>query len=315
MEILQPTAAALERAARELRQGRLVAFPTETVYGLGADATSDAAVRSVFAAKGRPPFNPLIVHVADLRAAMALAQFDDRARRLAESFWPGPLTLVLPKVARCPVSASATAGLPTVAIRVPKHPVAKSLLVAAGIPVVAPSANPSGLLSPTTAQHVATELGDRVSLVLDGGPCDLGLESTVVDLSGPKPVLLRPGGLTRRTIERICGSLGDAEATDRPRSPGLLLRHYAPKLPLRLDADGPEAGEAYLDFGPPRLPPSALYRNLSPAADLPEAARNLFAMLRDLDRTEAAAIAVAPLPAEGLGEALRDRLRRAAHRD
>ena len=296
-----------------MRSGRLVAFPTETVYGLGGVASSDEAVAGIYAAKGRPAHNPLIVHVADLAGAGALARLDQRALAVAQAFWPGPLTLVLPQAAGSPLSRLAVAGLETVAVRVPAHPVAQALLRAVGLPVAAPSANPSGLVSPTTAAHVAADLGGRVDLVLDGGPCPVGVESTVLDLSGPVPRLLRPGGLDRARIAALLGPLADTAGTAaRPRSPGQLASHYAPRLPLRLDATAVAADEALLAFGPDPLPGGMARRNLSPTGDPAEAARNLFAMLRELDASGAAAIAVMLVPAHGLGEAVRDRLGRAA---
>ena len=266
----------------------------------------------IYAAKGRPAHNPLIVHVADLAGAKALARFDARALRIAETFWPGPLTLVLPQAEGAPLSRLATAGLPTVAVRMPVHPVARALLEATALPVAAPSANPSGLVSPTTAQHVAADLGEAVDLVLDGGPCPVGVESTVLDLSGPTPLLLRPGGLDRAALERLLGPLAAAEDPARPKSPGQLASHYAPRLPVRLDATEVAPDEALLAFGPNPLRGGVALRNLSPAGDPTEAARNLFSMLRELDASGAAGIAVMPIPAEGLGEAVRDRLRRAA---
>jgi L-threonylcarbamoyladenylate synthase len=269
-------------------------------------------VARIYAAKGRPTHNPLIVHVADLAGAKALARFDERALAVAAAFWPGPLTLVLPQAAGAPLSPLATAGLATVAVRMPAHPVARALLEATALPVAAPSANPSGLVSPTTAHHVAADLGDAVELVLDGGPCPVGVESTVVDLSGPVPVLLRPGGLDRARLERLLGPLAEASDPARPRSPGQLASHYAPRLPVRLDATEVAPDEALLAFGPEVPPGGVARRNLSPAADPAEAARNLFAMLRELDASGATGIAVMPIPAEGLGEAVRDRLRRAA---
>lgn len=304
----------IARAAELLREGRLVAFPTETVYGLGADATSDAAVEALYAAKRRPAHNPLIVHLAERAAVEPLAFLEGPAAELAERFWPGPLTLVLPRRAGSPVSAIATAGLETVAVRVPAHPVALALLAAARIPVVAPSANRSGRVSPTSAADVRLELGDAVDLVLDGGPCRIGVESTVVDLREPdRPVLLRPGGLPRAAIEAIVGPLAEAGASEaRPRSPGRLASHYAPHLPLRLDAREVEPDEALLAFGPD-VPQGALATfNLSPSGDTAEAARRLYALLRAADRSGARRIAVVPIPREGLGEAIRDRLRRAA---
>jgi L-threonylcarbamoyladenylate synthase len=310
--ILEPTPAAIAEAALALRRGRLVAFPTETVYGLGAIATDDEAVAGIYRAKGRPAHNPLIVHVASLVGARELALLDARAEAVAEAFWPGPLTLVLPRAPGSPVAALATAGLDTLAVRMPAHPVAHALLEATGLPVAAPSANPSGLVSPTTARHVAADLGEAVDLVLDGGACPVGVESTVLDLSGATPRLLRPGGLSRAALERLVGPLAPGEAAAAPRSPGQLASHYAPRLPVRLDAEAVAADEALLAFGPRPLPGAMTVRNLSPAGDPAEAARNLFAMLRELDASGARAIAVMPIPAEGLGEAIRDRLRRAA---
>jgi L-threonylcarbamoyladenylate synthase len=289
-----------------------VAFPTETVYGLGAAATSEAAVARIYQAKGRPAHNPLIVHVADLAGARAVAAFDDRAAAVAAACWPGPLTLVLRKAAGAPIAALATAGLATVAVRVPAHPVARSLLAAVLLPLAAPSANPSGLVSPTTAAHVAADLGHAVDLVLDGGPCAVGVESTVLDLSCEQPRLLRPGGLDRAVLEGLVGPLAASVDEAAPRSPGQLASHYAPRLPVRLDADVVGADEALLAFGSDPLPGALVTRNLSPAGDPAEAARNLFAMLRELDASGARGIAVMPVPADGLGLAVRDRLRRAA---
>ncbi|MBI3452469.1 MAG: threonylcarbamoyl-AMP synthase [Rhodospirillales bacterium] len=311
--IAKPTRAAIARAAALLRRGAPVAFPTETVYGLGGDATSDRAVAGIFAAKARPRFNPLIVHLGDLRAAARLVRFDARARALASAFWPGPLTLILPRRPGCRVSWLASAGLDTLAVRVPDHPVALALLRAVGRPVAAPSANRSGRISPTAARDVARSLGPRVSLILDGGRCQVGVESTVVDLSGPAAVLLRPGGVPREAIERVIGPLGRAGAGRKLKSPGQLPSHYAPTLPLRLAAAAPRRAEAYLAFGktPAKLRPEAV-RNLSPSGDLAEAASNLFAMLRALDRPEFSAIAVARIPDRGLGAAINDRLARAA---
>ena len=300
--------AAVEEAARSIRAGRLVAFPTETVYGLGADATDDRAVAAVFEAKGRPRFNPLIVHVADRGEAEALAVFDDRARRLAAGFWPGPLTLVLPRAPGSPVSWLASAGLDTLALRWPAHTLAEALIRAAGRPLVGPSANRSGRLSPTTAAHAAAELGGLAATVLDGGPCRLGLESTVVALGEGPAILLRPGALDAEAIEAEIGPLTEPapSAGDEPRaSPGMLLRHYAPDSPLRMEAEAARPGEAMLGFG---AVDGDL--NLSPSADPAEAAANLFAMLRRLDG--GGGIAVAPIPERGLGRAINDRLRRAA---
>jgi L-threonylcarbamoyladenylate synthase len=311
--VLAPEPAAIEEAALALRRGRLVAFPTETVYGLGGIATDAEAVARIYRAKGRPAHNPLIVHVADLAAAEALVTMDERALAVATAFWPGPLTLVLPRRAGCPIAANATAGHATLAVRVPAQPVACALLRATGLPLAAPSANPSGLVSPTTAQHVAADLGDAVDIVLDGGPCPVGVESTVLDLAGPRPRILRPGGLDRVVIELLTGPLAAGSGDEAaPRSPGQLASHYAPRLPVRLDATNVMPGEALLAFGPEPLEGAVAMRNLSPTGDPAEAARNLFAMLRELDRSGACGIAVMPIPAEGLGEAVRDRLRRAA---
>lgn len=306
--------AAIAEAAGLLRAGALVAFPTETVYGLGADATSDAAVLALFRAKKRPAHNPLIVHLAEAGQAEAIARLDARARRLAERFWPGPLTLVLPQRPGSPVSRHATAGLDSVAVRVPANPVAVALLRAVALPIVAPSANPSGRVSPTSAEQVAEELGPAVALVLDGGPCTVGVESTVLDLTLPgRAVLLRPGGLERAVIEAVIGPLETAPGGEAaPSSPGRLASHYAPRLPVRLDARRVAADEALLAFGAD-APAGALRTfNLSPSGDLAEAARNLYALLRAADRSGARRIAVVPIPAEGLGEAIRDRLLRAA---
>jgi L-threonylcarbamoyladenylate synthase len=293
-------------AAAALRGGRLAILPTETVYGLAADAANPRAVAAVYAAKGRPSFNPLIAHVADLAAAKRIARFDDRAVALAERFWPGPLTLVLPVADTQAVCDLARAGLDTVAVRAPAHPLAHALLEAFGGPVVAPSANRSGRPSPTTFADAVEETGAAAGAVLDGGPCQVGLESTVVALL-ERPRLLRPGAVTRAEIEAVVGPLAEAEA-DAMRSPGRLTRHYAPNAPIRLEAPSPRRGEAWLSFGPE----GRGRWNLSPSGDLAEAAANLFAYLRAADRTEPVAIAVAPIPDEGLGEAINDRLRRAA---
>ncbi len=310
--VVAADAAAVRRAARLLRAGSLVAFPTETVYGLGADATSAAAIAAVYAAKGRPRANPLIVHLAGRNAAEREAEFDARAACLAERFWPGALTLVLRRRAETRLSPLVGAGLDTVALRVPGHTVALELLAETRRPVAAPSANPSGCLSPTTAEHVAATLGDRVALILDAGPCRIGVESTVVDLSAPDVArLLRPGGVPRAAIEAEIGALA-AAGQGAPRSPGMMESHYAPRLPLRLDARAARPGEALLAFGP-NAPGegAAAMLNLSPAGDLDEAAANLFAMLHALDRPEFSAIAVMPIADEGRGAAINDRLRRA----
>ena len=304
---------AIARAARLLRDGELVAFPTETVYGLGGDATSDRAVARIFAAKGRPRFNPLILHVPGLAEAEPLAVFDERARGAARRFWPGPLTLVLPRRSDSGLSLLASAGLDTIAVRAPRHPVAQSLLRATGRPIAAPSANRSGRVSPTMAAHVAAELSESLALILDGGPCPVGLESTVLDLTGTVPVLLRPGGVALEELAELLGAIetprGDAAA---PRAPGSLPSHYAPDLPVRLDAREARPGEALLGFGPEAPPGFAEVLWLSQTGDLAEAAANLFALLRRLDRPEFAGIAVMPIPERDLGRAINDRLRRAA---
>jgi L-threonylcarbamoyladenylate synthase len=300
-------AAAIDDAARILRDGGLVAFPTETVYGLGADATNDRAVAAIFAAKERPRFNPLIVHVPDMDAAKRLVTFTPVARWLAERFWPGALTLVLPRQAGTPLSLLVSAGLDTVAVRVPSEPVAQKLLAAARVPIAAPSANASGEVSPTTAEHVRQSLRDKVDLIIDGGPTRLGLESTVIGFDNGKPVLLRPGSLARVAIEAVAGPLG-RPADETVSSPGQLASHYAPDAKIHLNALSAGPGEVLLAFGPA----TGATRNLSAAGNLEEAAANLFAMLRELDAMSPRAIAVMPIPDHGLGEAINDRLRRAA---
>jgi L-threonylcarbamoyladenylate synthase len=301
------------RAADALRHGKLVAFPTETVYGLGANALDDRAVARVFEAKGRPRINPIIVHVAGLADAARLGVFNDTARKLAQAFWPGPLTLVVPRAESCPVSLLASAGLASLAIRMPSHDLARKLIATAGIPVVAPSANVSGRVSPTTAGHVLEELAGRIDMVLDGGPCEIGIESTVVSCLDDGPELLRPGGLTRRRIEEVLGQALEVRIeTGRPIAPGGLVSHYAPAASLRLGASNAAEGEALLAFGPDVPGHSGPVLNLSPAGDLTEAAANLFAMLRELDASGAGSIAVMPIPNQGLGEAINDRLRRAS---
>jgi L-threonylcarbamoyladenylate synthase len=310
--ILPATEAAIAQAAAHLRAGRLVAFPTETVYGLGADATNDRAVAGIFAAKGRPSFNPLIVHVAARAMAEGLVTFNDTARRLADAFWPGPLTLVLPRSVDCPVSLLASAGLDTLAVRMPAHPVARGLITAAGRPLAAPSANPSGQLSPTRAAHVAEGLSGRVAMILDGGACGVGLESSVVAVTDSGAHLLRPGGVPRHEIEKVVALTDGESEPDAPRSPGQLESHYAPRAPLRLDVQNVRADEALLAFGPAPLQGAKETLNLSARGDLVEAAANLFAHLHALDRADISAIAVMPVPRDGLGEAINDRLTRAA---
>jgi len=307
---------AITQAAALIRAGRLVAFPTETVYGLGADATNDFAVAAIFEAKGRPRFNPLIVHFADPSATDAQAVMDRRAKALADAFWPGPLTLVLPRRPDCTLSRLVSAGLDSVALRVPRNDIARALITAAGTPLAAPSANRSGGISPTTAAHVAQALDGAPAMILDGGPTSVGLESTVVDLSTPEAALLRPGAVTREQIEALIGAValpGDGPKGAPERSPGRQARHYAPRHPLRINADRPAAGEALLAFGPGEPEGASITLNLSPTGDLTEAAANLFAMLHELDSTAPDGIAVMPIPDTGLGMAINDRLRRAAH--
>jgi L-threonylcarbamoyladenylate synthase len=320
-EVIEAGGPAAARAVRGLAEGGLVAFPTETVYGLGADATNGEAVARLYDAKGRPSFNPLIAHVTDVAAARALARFDQAAERLAAAFWPGPLTLVLPKAPGCTVADLATAGLDTVAVRVPSHAVARELLAAFRRPVVAPSANCSGHVSPTTAQHVLTDLGGRIALIVDGGPTPMGLESSIVACLD-RPTLLRPGALPRTEIERVVPLVDTPRAKDAaadgeaaPIAPGQLASHYAPRARLRLGVKSVKRGEALLGFGPAEIPGTEQTRvmlNLSRRGDLIEAAANLFSYLRALDASGAAVIAVMPIPHEGLGEAINDRLARAA---
>ncbi len=300
--------AAIAEAARLLRNGRLVAFPTETVYGLGADATNGNAVASIFAVKERPRINPLIVHVSGIAQAAEHVVFSPVATALAKAFWPGPLTLVLPRRTGTSLSLLVSAGLDTVAVRAPSHPVASKLITAAGVPLAAPSANPSGTISPTRAKHVADGFGDKIDMILDGGATPIGVESTVIGFSGEQALMLRPGGVPREAIERITGPLEIPAAGGPITSPGQLSSHYAPRAKLRLNAHTANTGEVLLGFGPD-APRSGL--NLSPSGNLGEAAANLFAMLRALD-AEAQAIAVMPVPATGLGEAINDRLQRAA---
>jgi len=318
--ILPAGEAAVAAAARSLSQGGLVAFPTETVYGLGADATNAAAIARLYQAKGRPAFNPLIAHVGDLAAARQIARFDAPALALAEAFWPGPLTLVLPKADGCAVADLATAGLDTVAIRIPAHPVARDILRRFGRPVVAPSANLSGHVSPTTAAHVDSDLSGRIDLIVDGGAVAVGVESTIVGCFD-QPMLLRPCGLPRAEIERVLGRLLlqphlDAESDNgQPLAPGMLASHYAPRARVRLQADSIAPGEALLAFGLGAISgidAASAVMNLSARGDLTEAAANLFGHLRALDARGARTIAVMPIPDEGLGEAINDRLRRAA---
>lgn len=298
-------------AARALWAGELVILPTETVYGLAADAANPRAVASLYEAKGRPAFNPLIAHVLDQQGASAIATLDARALRLAEVFWPGPLTIVAPVRDTSAVCDLARAGLDTVAVRAPSHPVARELLEVFGGPLVAPSANRSGRPSPTTFADATAETGTAAAVALDGGPCRVGLESTVVALLDGPPRLLRPGAVTRAQLEALVGPLAEAEA-DARRSPGRLARHYAPVAPVRLNVAAPGPGEAYLAFGAGPAGPAIF--NLSPDGNLGEAAANLFTFLRSADQLSPTAIAVSPIPHEGLGEAINDRLERAAGR-
>jgi L-threonylcarbamoyladenylate synthase len=300
--------AGIDTAATLLRAGGLVAFPTETVYGLGGDARDDRAVARIFEAKGRPRFNPLIAHVADLAMAETLALFDDRARAVAAAFWPGPLTLVLPLRPGAGLSPLVTAELPTVAIRLPAHPVAQALLHAFGGPLAAPSANPSGKISPTRADHVLAGLDGLIAAVVDGGASAVGVESTILGLDGP-PSLLRPGGVPVEALEALLGPLASGGDAAKPNAPGQLLSHYAPGAAVRLNADAPRPGEVRLGFGP-----GAADLNLSPKGDLVQAAATLFHLLRQADALAGpgGTIAIAPIPETGLGRAINDRLRRAA---
>ncbi len=304
----------IAKAARMLREGKLVAFSTETVYGLGADATNDAAVAGIFSAKDRPEFNPLIVHVADRKMAEKLGTFNDVAERLADAFWPGPLTLVVPRRPACTASLLVSAGLPSIALRMPAHPLASELLMQAAVPVAAPSANPSGQISPTTTQHVVDGLQGRIDLVLDGGACPVGVESTIVDCTDNVPRLLREGGVT---AEELHSTLGVALPSDEgsqtaPTAPGQLESHYAPRAPVRINVLDPHPGEVLLAFGGDVPEHAGPVLNLSDAGDLQEAAGNLFAMLHRADAMEGMCIAVVPIPDRGLGRAINDRLRRSA---
>jgi L-threonylcarbamoyladenylate synthase len=311
MSEFRAIASSLEECAALLRAGKLCAFPTETVYGLGADASNSDAVLSIYETKGRPRFNPLIVHCADLEMAQSIAVFSPLALRLSV-FWPGPLTIVLPQKSGAKLSDLVTAGLFTVAVRVPDHPVAQALIRAVGRPLAAPSANPSGKLSPTTAQQVITGFGGKVP-VLDGGPAQAGVESTIVRVDGDKVIQLRAGALPRVEIEAILGvPVAAAGKGASIAAPGMMASHYAPRALLRLNAEEPESGEAYIAFGREPAHFRGPLRNLSPRSDLHEAAHNLFAILHDLDSIGIAQIAVAPIPHHGLGEAINDRLDRAA---
>lgn len=302
----------IEQAASILHAGGLVAFPTETVYGLGADATNDQSVAKIFETKKRPAFNPLIIHVKNIQQVSEFAEFCERSRKLSAAFWPGALTLVLKRKKDAKLSLLATAGLDTVAVRVPNHPIAQAILTATNVPIAAPSANLSGTISPTQAAHVAEQFAgsSTLNMVIDGGPCTVGLESTIVDVSGHTPTLLRPGGLAIEDIEAVVGPLA-IHASEDIIAPGQLKSHYAPSIPLRMNVKTDELrpGENLLAFGPD-APTNAL--NLSPKANLTEAAANLFAMMRTLDEPTSTGIAVMPIPNKGLGVAINDRLKRAS---
>jgi L-threonylcarbamoyladenylate synthase len=312
MTIVAATKESIDAAAEALAKGEIVAFPTETVYGLGANALNAAAVAKVFAAKDRPRFNPLIVHVLGGEEAESCAVINDTARKLMRAFWPGPLSLVLPRKSGCAIADLVSAGLDTIALRAPSHPVARALLEATKLPIAAPSANRSGRVSPTTAAHVEAELGRLPAMILDGGPCTLGLESTVLGVDGDEVSLLRLGALPRQEIETVLGrKLAAREAGSHVTSPGQLATHYAPVTPLRLDAGKPRRGEAFLAFGPNAPSFAGPTINLSRRGDLVEAAANFFAALRTLDEAGVETIAVMPIPDRGLGEAINDRLKRA----
>lgn len=310
--------AAIQEAAAFLRAGKLVAFPTETVYGLGADATNDRAVASIYAAKGRPEFNPLIIHAPNLAALDELVEWNEKARLLASQFWPGAITFILSRKRGCAVSLLASAGMPTLAVRIPSHPVALELLNAVGKPIAAPSANASGKLSPTTALHVSQSLGDKVDMILAGGKASIGLESTIINLSSSSPTLLRPGAITQDQIEKLIGKISFFQGANDSDviAPGMLASHYAPNTPLRLNASEAKDGEAFLTFGHDVAARGGSTRfNLSPTADLNEAAANLFSALHQMDdNNKYRAIAIMPIPETGLGVAINDRLRRAAAR-
>lgn len=303
--VRRATAAAIDEAAQLIRKGKLVALPTETVYGLAGNALDEQAVALIFAVKGRPAFNPLIVHVLDLAEAQHLAMFSPAAERLARAFWPGPLTLVLERHPACPVPLLTCAGLSTIALRAPSHPVARAVLKACAVPLAAPSANSSGGLSPTRAAHVEEDLGDKIALILDGGPCPHGLESTVVDARSRPVRILRPGVITADMLQKALGETVESATDGVILSPGQSERHYAPKTPVRLEAQAAHPGEVFVAFGD-----LVGDFNLSPRGDLTEAAANLYAMLHLADAKGAQAIAVAPIPQQGLGVAINDRLRR-----
>lgn len=320
VEILNPTDDALIFLQSHFERGGIAAIPTETVYGLGGDATNPDAVIAIYQAKERPQFNPLISHYASLEMMEKDVLLDERARMVAQAFWPGPLTLILPKTAASRLADITTAGLPTAAVRMPRHPVTRQLLAHLPFPLAAPSANPSGRLSPTAAEHVAAMMGERIPYILDGGACEQGVESTILDVSGRQPALLRYGTISVDTLEAVVGPVllpDDKHQPDAPKAPGMLLRHYAPSTPLRLSIESPHSGEALLGFGDTSK--YSIYfgfeMNLSPSGDLVEASRNLFAYLHQLDARKPASIAVSPIPNHGLGIALNDRLKRAAEKE
>ena len=296
-------------AAIKLREGELAAFPTETVYGLGADATNDSAVAKIFAIKGRPEFNPLITHIRSIEEAQHYGVFSKNALAIAKRFWPGPLTLILNRKRDCPISWLTTAGLSTVALRVSDHPIANELIKLTGRPIAAPSANKSGRISPTRAEDVINEFQNELEIILDGGACRVGLESTVLDVSGANPAILRPGYITQTDIQNNFGPIFLASKTAKITAPGMLESHYAPNCKVRLNAACIQTGEVFLGFGKNSISGS---KNLSETAELNEAAANLFRMLRDLDQNNITGIAVAPIPEHGLGIAINDRLKRAA---
>jgi L-threonylcarbamoyladenylate synthase len=300
----------IEEAAKTILAGGIVAFPTETVYGLGADATNDNAVACIFDVKKRPYFNPLIIHFSNQASLATAVLLNEKAKKLASAFWPGALTMVLPRKNDCPVSLLTSAGLETLAVRIPNHPIANALIEAAMTPIAAPSANYSGEISPSTAEHVRQSLGNKVDIILDGGPCKVGVESTVIDLTSSIPTLLRPGGIIQEDVEKIIGPVALSNGSkNKIRSPGMLERHYAPSIPLRLNAKKANPGEAFLAFGSKA---NSHHVNLSRMGDLKEAATNLFAMLRMLDQPNYRGIAVMKIPSVGLGAAINDRLKRAA---
>lgn len=315
--IVQPNTETIAHLAQVLAQGDVVAMPTETVYGLAGDATNPAAIAKIYAAKKRPPRNPLIVHYASIDAAKHDVIFTPMAEQLAKAFWPGPLTLVLPQTEDCAICDLATSGLPTLAVRVPAHPIAQTLLHALNRPLAAPSANRSGQLSPVSALQVQASLGDTIRWIIDGGACDKGIESTIIDLSTDTPLILRPGSITPTMLQAVIGDVALWQQTDNDvvKAPGMLYRHYAPHCPLRLSTDNPMPGEALLAFGNSKIPEGFTHiLNLSPSGDLQEAAHHLFDYLYQCERLGATRIAVMPIPSEGVGIAINERLHKAAEK-